>query len=630
MLAYIGPGPGLAIQAPLLVMLLAALAALISLLTFPLRYLARRGWRRRPAKARSVVVLGLDGLEPTRVERLLEQGRLPHLKALRDEGCYQRLGTTLPPLSPVAWSSFSTGVNPGKHGIFGFVERDRQYNLRLTSASVESNRARLGPLSLPWKVERPVYHRKSTSFWKLLGEAGVLTHVLRVPITWPAERFSGFLLSAMGAPDLMGTQGTYTLFSLEPRPLQHGQHAPLTRQGTTLVGEISGPGGRKLKLRMESETLLVGGRRHALRPGEFTPWIPLRFGPAHGLAQFLKLDERSLYMTPLQIDPARPATPVSWPPLFSLTLSQLCGPYATCGLAEDTGAREDGVLSDRAFLDQAYAIHEERERQFFHLLSRSREGCLLAVFDAPDRIQHMFSAPGQDEVLDAMYERMDGLVGRARETMSRDAVLMVLSDHGFKSLHTLVDVNAWLAQAGLLTSRPEREVDWSLSLAAVYNLSGVRANLRGRESQGQVSPEDLPSLLTRIREGLLELRREGEPVFRDVFLSASAYHGPYLERAPDLVLGFAPGFGIYKDASRGFVSEEIFHPNTSAWSGDHCFHPGSVPGVLFCNRSLREGAHITDLAATILDLHGVARPAWMDGRSLLSASQDESGDSQPR
>jgi hypothetical protein len=364
-IAYIGPGPGLAIQAPLLVLVLAVLAAALSLLSFPFRYLKRGGWRRRKALAKRVVVLGLDGLEPTRVERLIAEGRLPHLQALAREGCYRRLGTTLPPLSPVAWSSFSTGVNPGKHGIFGFVERDKAYNLRLTSASVETGRARLGPLTLPWKVERPVYQRKSTSFWKLLAEAGVLTHVLRVPITWPPEKFPGFLLSAMGAPDLLGTQGTYTLFSSTERTLQHGQFSLLTAEGSAFHGSIAGPKGGSVDLKLEGQEIRVGSQWIDLKVGEWTPWVSLSFGSAHGLVQFLKIDQSSLYMTPIQIDPARPATPVSWPPLFSLTLSHLCGPYATCGLAEDTGAREDEVLSDQAFLQHAYGIHEERERQFF-------------------------------------------------------------------------------------------------------------------------------------------------------------------------------------------------------------------------------------------------------------------------
>jgi predicted AlkP superfamily phosphohydrolase/phosphomutase len=616
-IAYIGPGPGLAIQAPLLVLVLAVIAAALSLLSFPLRYLRRRGWKRRPAKAKRVVVLGLDGLEPTRVERLIGEGRLPHLRALSDQGCYRRLGTTLPPLSPVAWSSFSTGVNPGKHGIFGFVERDKDYNLRLTSASVESVQARLGPIPLPWTTERPVFRRKSTSFWKILADAGVLTHVLRVPITWPPERFSGFLLSAMGAPDLLGTQGTYTLFSATDRELQHGQHSALVSKGSVWQGTVNGPKDSSLPLQLDESEIRVGGQRIPLKVGEHTDWITLKFGSTHGLAQFFRVDQSSLYMTPIQIHPSRPAAPISWPPLFSLTLAQLCGPYATCGLAEDTGAREDGVLDDQAFLDHAYGIHEEREKQFFHLLNRTPEGCLLAVFDGPDRIQHMFSGDSQADVLDAMYERMDSLVGETHRQMTDpDDVLMVLSDHGFKPLRTLVDVNAWLHQAGLLQPL-EGDVDWPKSQAAVYNLSGIRVNQAGRETMGIVPPAGSEALLLQIRQGLLELRHQGEQVFQDVFVAASIYQGPYVERAPDLVLGFAPGFGIFKDSSRGKVSRHVFHANTSAWSGDHCFHPQSVPGILFCNRPLRESPHITDLSATILDLHGVAAPPWMEGRSLL-------------
>ena len=604
-LGYIGPGPGLAIQAPLLVLLLAVGVALVGLLSFPFRWLARRGWRRRTVKARRVIVVGLDGLEPSQVERLMQAGRLPHLNALSQQGSYQRLGTTCPPLSPVAWSTFSTGVNPGRHGIFGFVERDAQYRLRLTSASVEGKRA--------------VFRRKSTSFWKLLGEAGVLTHILRVPISWPPEPFPGFLLSAMGAPDLLGTQGTYTLFSDRERTLAHGQFSLLSRNSQGWQGKVQGPKGASLALHLSEDGLTVGKESLKLAPGETTPWIRLPFRGARGMAQFHRLGPRELYMSAIQIDPARPAAPISWPPLFSGTLERLLGPYATCGFAEDTGAREDGILSDEAFLEQAYSIHAERERQFFHLLERTPHGCLVAVFDGPDRIAHMFSAPGQEATLDEMVERMDDLVGRTAEKMGSEDVLMVLSDHGFQPLRVLVDVNAWLAAQGALVVS-EGSVNFQQSRASVFNLSGIRLNQVGRESQGLVAASEALGLSREIRDGLRQLTYQGEAVFTDVFVSAEIYSGPYLERAPDLVLGFAPGFGIFKDATRGLVSSEVFHQNDSPWSGDHCYHPDTIPGVLFCNRVLRSGASIIDLAPTVLDLQGVERPVWIEGKSLLPES----------
>ena len=71
-----------------------------------------------------VIVLGLDGLEPKIVDRLLRGGELPHLARLRAQGGYGRVATTCPAQTPVAWSTFATGTNPGGHGIFDFLRRD--------------------------------------------------------------------------------------------------------------------------------------------------------------------------------------------------------------------------------------------------------------------------------------------------------------------------------------------------------------------------------------------------------------------------------------------------------------------------------------------------------------------------
>src|SRR5262249_18422304 len=121
LIAYIGPGAGIAFLGSFLILLVALGLALVSLLTWPFRFLilwlrrVRRGVR---SKVERVVVVGLDGLDPNRVRTLLGAGRLPNLKRLAETGSFTELGTTLPPISPVAWSSFMTGVNPGKHNIF--------------------------------------------------------------------------------------------------------------------------------------------------------------------------------------------------------------------------------------------------------------------------------------------------------------------------------------------------------------------------------------------------------------------------------------------------------------------------------------------------------------------------------
>src|SRR5438270_14031886 len=117
----------------------------------------------------------------------MSEGKLPNLSRLKEEGSYRRLRTTFPALSPVAWSTFATGVNPAKHNIFDFLNRDlRTYAPELSSAKVTRNGVEM--------------RRKSEPFWNILGRNQVPGTILRVPITFPPEAFNGRLLSAMSTP----------------------------------------------------------------------------------------------------------------------------------------------------------------------------------------------------------------------------------------------------------------------------------------------------------------------------------------------------------------------------------------------------------------------------------------------
>jgi predicted AlkP superfamily phosphohydrolase/phosphomutase len=601
-LAYIGPGPGLAVQAPALLLLSGLLIALFSLLTLPLRWLLRRPKKRQSPRTARVVLLGLDGLEPNLLEEGMREGRLPHFAALAAEGGYQRLATTSPPLSPVAWSTFATGLNPGKHGIFDFVHRTPDLKLKLAFSEVAGKRAR--------------QLRKGRSFWEILGEHGVFSQILRVPVTWPSGRFFGTLLSAMGVPDLRGSQGTYTLFSPQPRSLQEGENV-LWREGEA---EFRMPGGSlrlKLKKLHNGWQLSWPGHQQTLQVGKFSPWCRLRFGRSPGLVQFLLLDESpQLYASPVQLDPERPVLPLSYPSFFSASLALLQGPYATCGLAEDTGAREDGVLTAEQFLEQCYSIHEERRRQFFHLLERTPTGLCAAVFDGSDRIQHM--SMNDPETLRDLYQRMDQLVGETRARIAPGEVLMVLSDHGFKPFRRAVDVNAWLVEHGYLKLDEQGKPLWSQSRAVALGLAGIHLNLQGRQPQGCVPQAEAQALKAELREALLALSDplDGTRPLVEVLDSQQCYQGPYKIEAPDLVLGWEVGYRVAKSAARGEVGTEVFADNKSAWCGDHCLASERVPGVLLCNQPLAGQASLLDLAPTVLEYFGVPRPAALEGRSL--------------
>ena len=622
--AYIGPGAGFAFFGSFASLLVSIAAGFISLALWPVRMLTgfvRRGFAFRRARVKKLIFLGLDGLDPRITERLMSEGRLPNLARLRDQGGYQRLRTTFPPLSPVAWSTFATGVNPGRHNIFDFLSRDlRTYVPELSSAKIRS-----GSIEM---------RRKSEPFWKILGRHAIRSTILRVPITFPPDRFSGHMLSAMGTPDLRGTQGDYTLYS-ENQSRKHVRNwRALKRTETGHEGEVEGPPGEFLGFGITNDHLLrVDGNSYPLEPGKYTPWLRLRFPSARGLVRFLLVEKEpfTLYVTPVQIDPENPALPISHPRYFALYLAKLLGPYATAGMAEDTSALNEGAIDHEAFLLQAKSIQREREAMFFSSLDRLKRGAVACVFDTTDRVQHMFYRQHESQpdegVIVRLYEDMDRIVGRAMSYIDPHTALFVLSDHGFCSFRRAVNLNSWLRRVGYLALEHDTSesgeyfegVDWSRTRAYTFGLGGLYINRRGREALGIVPPEQTDSLIEELRAKLAGLRDEqtGETAILHAYPSKEVYRGPYMRGAPDLIIGYAAGYRASWDAAIGKITPEVFSDNNRAWSGDHCVEPTLVPGVLFSNLKISASdPGIEDMAPTALDLFGIRAPAWMEGKTV--------------
>jgi predicted AlkP superfamily phosphohydrolase/phosphomutase len=152
-------------------------------------------------------------------------------------------------------------------------------------------------------------------------------------------------------------------------------------------------------------------------------------------------------------------------------------------------------------------------------------------------------------------------------------------------------------------------------------LGGLYLNLQRRESCGIVPAPEAEALKRELIERLTGLRDPGtgEVAIRRVYASSDIYKGPYLDAAPDLIVGYADGYRTSWDAAVGRTSAAVFEDNNKAWSGDHSVDPLLVPGVLFSNRQVKaEDPGIEDMAPTALDLFGIARPAWMEGQSVFS------------
>ena len=677
--AYVGPGAGFAVVSSFLTFVVATFSSLFAFFTWPARQFFRFRKRRRAirrAKVKRVVILGFDGMDPELAERYMSEGKLPNLAKLREHGTFRNLATTIPPISPVAWSSFLTGVNPGKHNIYDFLAPDRaRYLPELSSARIRGPKRnlKLGKYVIPLGRTQIKALRKGVPFWHYLGEAGVFCSVIRVPITFPPEKFPGVLLSGMCVPDIQGTQGTFSFHTTKITKRESAANrvvVPFQKTGEFYESYLPGPpdslrpdAAEELRAAFQVQAdpakrrieIRVGGQRLVLPQGEYSDWVEVEFAAGlgakvKGICRFFLNSiepELELYATPVNLHPMRPALPISHPLTYSIYLAKLNGLYATLGLAEDTWALNDGYLDDSAFLEQCYLNHGEREKMFFDALKKTSQGVCACVFDITDRVQHMFwryfssenaaapsGNPAGPKVIEELYTRMDELIGRTMKELKDNALLLVVSDHGFKSFQHGVNLNTWLHQNGYLALREGapaadwlENVDWQRTRAYALGMNGIYINQKERESRGTVEAgaeaAQLRSELCQKLQGLLDPTTDRVAITK-AFDSRKAYTGPYRENAPDVVVGFGRDYRVSWNSAQGRVTDSVFEKNTKAWSGDHCVDPELVPGVLFSNWKISGEAHaITDVAPTLLELFGLHVPPHMDGKpwAMAPASQ---------
>jgi predicted AlkP superfamily phosphohydrolase/phosphomutase len=681
--AYIGPGAGFAVLGSFAVLFVTMLLAGVSLLIWPFRMLWRALQRRTKSKplVKRLIVVGFDGQETRITERMMAEGKLPNLSRLAARGAYSRLRSTFPSITPVAWSSFTTGTNPGKHNIFDFLDRDpRTYLPRLSSTEIGSvdRVLKLGKFRIPLAKPDIRLLRKSKPFWTILGEHNIWSTIIRVPITFPPDKFYGAQLGAMCIPDLLGTQGTFLLFttrSSDEAFQEGGLRFELNPNGSkdTFDAVIQGPENTflagnppmELPLRLELDRsaqrgqVSVNGDVVDLQRGTLSEWVKLSFKAVAGMKvtgicrmMITEMDEHvSLYVSPINIEPEKPVMPISHPSYYCSYLEKKLGPFATLGLAEDTWALNEKVTDDHTFMTQTCDIENEREAMLFTALDRLRDGVLVTVFDATDRVNHMFwryteeghpAAEGIDDpdyanAIEDQYRRNDEVVGKVMERLGEKDVLWVLSDHGCTSFRRGVNLNAWLLQNGYLALREDADgseewlqsVDWSRTKAYAVGLVGIFLNIKGRETKGIVAPgEEASALKEELKaelDGLVD-EAKAEVAINEAFDTDVLYRGPYKGNAPDLLIGYNHGYRISWNCASGVVAGPVFEDNTKAWSGDHIVDPRLVPGIFLANHPIdADDPAIIDLAPTALELFGVRPAPHMEGKPLVSSEHFSGG-----
>jgi predicted AlkP superfamily phosphohydrolase/phosphomutase len=628
----------------------------------------------RAATRKKILVLGFDGMDAHITRQWMEAGILPTFRKLAAQGGFRPLQTSIPPQSPVAWSNFTAGTNPGGHGIFDFMHRDPKTYLPVFSASSIEGAAktlRLGRWLLPIKSGEVRNLRQGRAFWQVLEDHDVPSTIFKMPANYPPVSSGQRTLAGMGTPDILGTYGTCNYYTTEAKTVN-------LDLGGARVNEVYIVGNRvDAKLPGPANTFMVGAPesavdfkvyldpKHAvakivlpdqefiLREKEWSGWKRVRYPliptqSVGGICMFYLKEVRphfKLYVTPVNIDPADPALPISTPDGYAPELEKKFGPFFTKGLPADTSALDNDLLDEAEFLAQDEMVLEESRAMLDHELGRFESGLLFFYISSTDQRQHMFwrlmdpQHPAYDAKLAAefgstiekTYRQADDVLAQALARVDKDTLVLVMSDHGFNPYYRSFNLNTWLKQAGYHRFGNEfkqedlelgfSSTDWSRTKAYGLGLNALYLNQRGREGEGIVAPgAESEALVDEICRKLEEFKdpKTGQNVVLKAYKSREVYQGPAVASAPDIIVGFNRGYRISFSSPLGHIPKEILEDNTAKWSGDHMGAAETLPGILLSNRPVRaESPALYDLTATIADVFEAEKPKDYIGRSIF-------------
>jgi hypothetical protein len=462
-----------------------------------------------------------------------------------------------------------------------------------------------------------------------------------MPTNYPPVN-AGHALAGMGTPELSGTLGTFTFYTDDIEEVSHSVsggnivkirmkdgHAALELQGPpNSLRKDRAPVVATLLLDVDPEhsvaRLKSGDDVQVLKEGEWSSWMVAKFpliphvssisGTFRVLARALHPGVR-LYVSAINIDPVSPALPVSSPPDWSREIASEIGRFSTLGIPEDTSALRQNAFTLAEFESQTQNVSDEERTLLRYSLRHFSHGFLFFYFSSIDQNSHILWGRYERDLL-KVYEAVDESIGEVMRQRP-DADLIVMSDHGFTTFERAVNLNSWLNHRGFLSlnERPGDDtglnsIDWSNTEAYAIGLNGLYLNLRGREVHGIVPPgEQSRAIVANLRNQLTAWRDpvNGRQVVEAVYETKADADNAAV--APDLIVGYAPGYRASWQTALGGIPQDELEDNTDSWIGDHCINPADVPGVLFTSGSLRgNGAvSIRDVTSLILKLYGAPR-----------------------
>ncbi len=506
------------------------------------------------------LIIGLDGAPLDLIERWAATGDLPHLAGLMARGSYGELRSVMPVLSSAAWVSFMTGMNPGKHGIYDFVQRDlATYRRRTVRAGAQ--------LPVP-------------TLWQLLSQAGQRVGVVNVPMTYPVQAVNGVLISGLGTPD-------YRPFTfpaaLEEKLRQQGYRvnkrthfAPGNEQA--FLDEVNAI----TDIQAEAALELLGSEKwdffmHVIRdPDEMGHFFWAASDPTHpahtpALAAAYGNALRDYYR---RID--------GWLGRFMAAVDDetdliVVSDHGSGPLYKDVSLNEWLRQAGFLYLKEGPSS-ASAPKQLLARLGITRQGISrLLRCSGLGRVEHW--------IKELLGDRIDLLAESQRQELSEI-------------------------------------VDWSKTRAYSFGYHGqIYLNLAGREAQGIVPPEQYASLCNEISAALRTLRdpADGQPVVSALYRKEELFHGPYLDWAADITvimrdLAYITRQGYeFADSPDGLFATSHTHETGSHREMGVILAAGHSFAAL---GRIATPANLIDVAPTVLHLHGLAVQSSMDGALL--------------
>ncbi len=620
--------------------------------------------------SKKVIVLGIDGMDPVILQKLMDEGKMPNFSSLAAQGTFTPLGTSIPPQSPVAWSDFITGMDPGGHGIFDFIHREPEAYIPYlsTSKTEEPDKTiEIGDWVIPLSGGGTKLLRRGRAFWQILEENGVPTTIIKIPANFPPAESDGRSISGMGTPDVLGTYGTFSFYTDNlgkfKEDISGGKIYPVTVYDNRVSARLVGPKNTfkkdKPHLTIDFTVCIdpenpvgkieIQDEEILLSVGEWSEWMHVEFEAVpflhsmSGICRFYLKEVRpdfELYVTPVNIDPMDPALPISTPDDYAAELAKKIGDFYTQGMPEDTKAFSADALGAPDYLKQTKIVLRERLAMYDQVLEDFDSGLLFFYFCSLDQNSHMLwwlidpAHPIYDEelarkyghVLEDIYVEMDNVLGKALEKVDENTTLIAMSDHGFAPFYRAFNLGTWLKDNGYITLTDDSEgefysnVNWARTRAYPLGLNGLYINQRGREGMGIVSPSEKDRLLDEIAEKLLKVRdpKTDEQAIMRVYKTRDVYTDADEKLVPDAIIGYGRGYRASWETAIGSFPKELFTDNEERWSGDHCVAAEVVPGVLVTNKKVKvTNPRLRDMAPTMLAEFGIEKLPEMTGRPIF-------------